>query len=382
MIKTDELLKLVTTDLVINIMLENGSPVYDKTIDRRTQQECLWFETICHGGDSHKLCYFTESKDFYCYTSCGRMTFFDFIKRVRNAKDSEFYSKVVKYIADKVGVSSNSRYGIQENETTKETRIEINNMDSILEKRGRKEKVFEITQFWNESILNYFDANTFYQGWIDEGISIASMKKFNIRWYEVEKHVIIPHYDIEGRLVGIRRRSLKPEDSKNKYMPEFLEGKIFDHPLGLNLYGLYQNKNAIKRNKRAIIVEGEKSVLLSDTYYGDNSCTVATCGFNISDWQLNALLRLGVEEIYLGFDKDFDEKLEYKYKRNSLVWKNYLRYQERLETLGRRISPYCQVFLLKDTKGLLNIKDSPFDKGQKVYEELVRTKKEISTIAL
>ena len=36
--------------------------------------------TICHGGDSHKLCYFTKSKDFYCYTNCGRMPFFEFIK--------------------------------------------------------------------------------------------------------------------------------------------------------------------------------------------------------------------------------------------------------------------------------------------------------------
>ena len=68
MIDKDELLKLVTEDVVINIMEENGSPLYSTSIDGRTQQKCLWFKTICHGGDSHKLCFFTESKDFFCYT--------------------------------------------------------------------------------------------------------------------------------------------------------------------------------------------------------------------------------------------------------------------------------------------------------------------------
>ena len=126
MIKTDELLKSITTDVVINIMQENGSPVYDRTIDRGSGQECLWFRTICHGGDSHKLCYFTESKDFYCYTSCGRMPFFEFIKRLRNAKDSEFYSKVITYVAQKVGIKlRKERQGFdKDNDSVKETKME------------------------------------------------------------------------------------------------------------------------------------------------------------------------------------------------------------------------------------------------------------------
>ena len=44
-------------------------------------------------------------------------------------------------------------------------------------------------------------------------------------------------------------------------MPEFLEGRSYEHPLGLNLYGLYQNKNAIQKQRKAIIVEGEKSLI-------------------------------------------------------------------------------------------------------------------------
>ena len=44
------------------------------------------------------------------------------------------------------------------------------------------------------------------------------MQVFGIRWYELEKHIIIPHYNINGELVGIRRRSLQEKDKNNKYI--------------------------------------------------------------------------------------------------------------------------------------------------------------------
>ena len=90
MLSAKDVLETVTPEIVINIMEENGTRVFNRTTDRKTNQECLWFQTICHGGDSHKLCYFTKSKDFYCYTNCGKMSFFDLIKRIRNIKDEKF----------------------------------------------------------------------------------------------------------------------------------------------------------------------------------------------------------------------------------------------------------------------------------------------------
>ena len=237
----------------------------------------------------------------------------------------------------------------------------------------------KIEKFYDAHILNYFDGNTFYQGWIDEGISEKTMMKYQIKWYEFQKHIIIPHFDIHGNLVGIRRRSLKPEDLKNKYMPEFLEGRSYEHSLGLNLYGLYQNQSAIKKQKKAIIVEGEKSVLLSDSYYGNKSIAVATCGFNISEWQLRTLLSLGVDTIYLGFDKDYDINKEAEYSKDKAIWDNYQHYIMRLNTLAKRIAPYCNTYILRDRKGLLGEKDSPFDKGKNILEELIKDKMLITT---
>lgn len=378
MLDAKEVLSNVTPEVVVNIMAENGSRVYNRTVDRRTQQQCLWFQTICHGGDSHKLCYFTETKEFYCYTNCGKMSFYDLIKRIRNIKSDKFYD-AVKYVAQKTGKSYNSnRTGIGGKD--RELAEDLNEMEELSEKRNRKDKKEEFNnKIYDDKILNYFDPYTFYEGWIKDGISIKSMYKFNIRWYELEKHVIIPHYNINGELVGIRRRSLKPEDEKRKYMPEYIDGILYEHPLGLNLYGLYENQEAIKRYKRAIIVEGEKSVLLSDTYYGRKSCTVATCGFNISDWQLNTLLKLGVEEIILGFDKDYDITKENIYKKNKKDLIGFENYKKRLRVLCERITPYCDTYILLDKKNLLKIKDSPFDEGKDVFEMLMKAKKQVTT---
>mgnify|MGYP000186503084 CR=1 FL=1 len=137
------------------------------------------------------------------------------------------------------------------------------------------------------------------------------------------------------------------------------------------------NKENIKRFKKAVIVEGEKSVLKADTYFKGKSCVVATCGFNVSDWQIRALEKLGVDTVYLGFDKDFDDKYEEVYKADKLLYDNYLRYNERLRTLAQRLALSFNVFLIKDTKGLLDIKDSPFDKGKDVYNQLIKMAKPV-----
>ena len=378
LINSKDVLEKVTPEIVIEILKENGSNLYKKTLDGKTNQTCLWFKTICHAGDSHKLCYFTQSKDFFCYTSCGKMPFFSFIMKIKNLKENEFY-KAVLYVANKTGCNYNSidRIGINNKQSFQAIQEDIREMENFVQKRKLKKhkKNFEL-KIYDENILNYFDPYTFYQGWVNDGISIKSMYKFNIRWYELEKHIIIPHYNYEGELVGIRRRSLKKEDIKNKYMPETIDGITYEHALGMNFYGIYENHEAIIKYKKAILVEGEKSVLLSDTYYGKNSIALATCGFNISDWQINILIKMGVEQIYLCFDKDYDIMQKDYYKKDKKEWIKFKNYCNRLKTLGERLSPYFDVYLILDKRNLLEIKDSPLDKGKQIFEQLLEDKKQ------
>lgn len=374
MLRAEEVLTKVNKDNIIKIMEEIGSPLYKITRDGRTGQDCLWFTTVCHGGDSHKLCYFSESKDFFCYTSCGRMTFWEFIKRVNGFDDKQFY-KAVKFVADILGIKdTNNRFvlprdGLEEQELIKQ-------MGVLISKKKAEEKqtcYYDITNKpYDSTVLGYFDHNTFYEGWINEGISIDSMKKYGIAWYDWQRHIIIPHYDIDGNLIGIRRRSLNPEDAHNKYMPEILEGVCYEHSLGMNLYGLYQNKEQIIKTQEAIIVEGEKSVLLSDTYYGDKSVAVATCGFNISANQFMLLKKLGVSKVYLGFDKDFDDNKRGLYINDPVLKTNYNRYKEKINNLAKRCYQFGIIpMVINDRFNLLGEKDSPFDKGKEVLEKLI-----------
>ena len=61
--------------------------------------------------------------------------------------------------------------------------------------------------------------------------------------------------------------------------------------------------------KKAIIFESEKSVLKYASLFGwDNNISVACCGSNISMYQIQLLLDLGVEEIIVAFDRQFQEK--------------------------------------------------------------------------
>jgi len=334
----------------------------------------IWFATVCHGGDSHKLCYFKESKSFYCYTNCGHMNIFSLIMHVEHCS----FTAALSFVANELGI--NSRQGLNQVAKATNATKEINEIKQYLDIRRKKVSPLKmLLPIENTNILNYFDDSVFYTGWEDEGISISTMQYFGIRWYELEKHIIIPHTNIYGEIVGIRRRSLQEKDKNNKYMPEIIEGISYAHSLNLNLYGLYQNKETIKRLKKVVIVESEKSVMLAHEYYGDNAFVVATCGFNISNWHRDILLSLGAEEVILGFDKDYNVLDFIDADENDVEYKKCQRYIDRVYSLAYKFTSFCRTFVLWDTFNKLDKKDSPFDKGQETLEFLMKHKVEITT---
>lgn len=339
----------------------------------RIKPEEIWFKTICHGGDSHKLCYFRKDKSFYCYTNCGSMNLVNFIAHVLNIDYSMAYSflerRFCRYI---IGADTEKVSPIENYE-------QINRYLSYREiKQDFNGKLPE----YDDKILKYFDKKTFYEGWLLEGISFEAMEKYEISWYPYEKYIIIPHRDIEGRLVGIRRRSLQEKDSKNKYTPLMMPGvgKIeeYAHSLGMNLYGAYYTQQAIKNSKKAIVVEGEKSVLKGETYYGDHNILIATCGFSLSSFQLKMLLGLGVQEIILGFDKDFEIDQRYVNK-NTSEYQKYYAYVNKIFNIASKITPFASVSVLWDKNGILKQKDSPIDEGKECFERLMAERVYLNT---
>ena len=82
------------------------------------------------------------------------------------------------------------------------------------------------------------------------------MEKFNIRYSISQNKIIIPHYNINGKLIGIRGRALNQEEIEAgcKYMPVKIEGKFYAHPLSLNLYGLDRNRQDILKSTTLFFV--------------------------------------------------------------------------------------------------------------------------------
>src|SRR5699024_11476747 len=104
---------------------------------------------------------------------------------------------------------------------------------------NKKVEVKEFT-YNNENILNVFD-DKYHVSWVKDYISQDIMKKYNIKLDILRQRIIIPHYDIRNRLVGVRVRNLDEDmvERGMKYVPLFTSKTTnYRHMTGSNLYGL------------------------------------------------------------------------------------------------------------------------------------------------
>jgi hypothetical protein len=193
------------------------------------------------------------------------------------------------------------------------------------------------------------------------------MIHYGIRVDAANRKIIIPHRNADGKLIGIRGRAYDPfEVQFAKYAPISIEGTLYNFPTGKYLFGLYQNKETICKMKKILICEGEKSVLQSATFYGwDNSYCVATCGSTITDDQIQMMLELGVEEVILGYDRDFKGR-----KGDDDV----VQYEQKLYRILQPLLPYFNVYVIFDYDHLTGYKDSPTDQGRTIFEALWKKK--------
>lgn len=297
------------------------------------------FRTICHhenekeGG--YNLIYFKDSGSFYCFSRCGFIS----LKKLLNKKGIYNYKEWLNKHNLKINFLS-------ENKMKYEPQCHI-----------YKEK--KDIPFLPEIKSQVLDIYTYYYPieWKEDNITEEAMKEYNIKYSIVDNSIIIPHYDVENRLIGIRRRTLNPEEEINgKYKPIFVDGKSYAHPLGYNLYGLNKIIDNVNRKKKIIIAEGEKSALQSFSFFGkDDNIVCASCGSNLSIWQIKIILKYThPEEIILAFDQgiSFNKKFN----------------------ICNRYKNYCNFSFIDDSKGIfLKDKQSPFDvlNNSNSIEELI-----------
>ena len=202
----------------------------------------------------------------------------------------------------------------------------------------------------DEDVLNDYISIP-YIGWVREGVMPWTIKKYGIAYSYRRKRVIIPmRYWATGELLGINSRTIVPN------YEELGIKKFFITPTyqkSMNLFGLYENYDEIKKAGYVVVYESEKSVLKRDSrldYTG-----VALSGHTLSSEQVRILLGLNVD-IIISMDNDIPvdevrflcEKF-YKNKR-------------------------AKVYYTHDQWGLLGEKDSIADKPEKVFDFLMKDK--------
>lgn len=352
----------LSVDNVKDILMDLGAPEprYNKN------DNSLICKTICHGGSKNKLYYYIDSRLFVCYSGCSdSFDIYELVLRVKRVNGVKLtFPQVVRYIAKMSGLFLYNNSDFQDEE---ESLIDdwswLNKFNQEEENEDKKNKIY------NENILEMFCYKP-HISWIKDGISSQAMRKFEIGFWDKVNKITIPHRDICGNLIGIRGRALNKEEIEAgmKYMPLIVEGNILNHALGNNLYGIHQNKDTIVKTGKLFLVESEKSVLQIETMYPDFNYSLAVCGSNVSDTQVEIIKELGVTKCYIAFDKEYDDF-------NSRIGELYCL---KLLKFAQKLNPYMTVYLILDRQNLLNKKDSPSDRGKEVFEKLLDDKIEVT----
>lgn len=372
--KLEDIKNNLTIEQIYNFLAEMGG-------EPQLHDEIIVSRTICHnppGHGSFKLYYYNNTKLFRCFTECSEQGAFDIFQLTLKIKKLEgavitYWSKdavevtrpwelpdAVHFVAFFFGLE-------EENQNFSDERTELQDwqiFNKIEAKKHHKlNKQIISLKTYDDIFLKNFPQPKILP-WLREGITQDIIKKHNIRYDPKSQGIIIPHYDINNTLIGVRERTLlKENEIYGKYRPAIINGKMYNHPLSFNLYNLNNSKDNIRTFKKAIVFEGEKSTLLYGSYFGfENNISVAACGSSLIKYQVELLLSLGVQEIIIGFDRQYEE----------IGDKNWEKWTKKLYDIHNKYNSLVQISFLFDKEHRLNFKMSPIDNGKDIFIELFK----------
>ena len=322
------------------------------------EKQYLVCPTICHNplheAASMKLYWYQNNKIFRCYTECNEaMSIFKLYQKYMELnhyaitlEDAETY---VKQFLNHIIIASKKASSFLD-----------------LKEKYTYNSTIPSLKTYSTTVLDCF-SKYYHPLWLKDGITKEAMDKFKIKFSIAQNKIIIPHFDINGNLIGIRARALEKNDIEEfgKYRPIQIGDTLYTYPLQFNLYGIYEHQNGIRKRRCAIIVEGEKSVMLDDGYYGEYSNAVACCGSSFNKYHINLLTNvLGANEIIIAFDKEYSDWNTDKAKQ----------YKNKIEAMCMKYTNQASFSYIWDYDNVLKEKDSPLDRGKEVFEHLLTTR--------
>ena len=303
---------------------------------------------------SPKLYFYKDSQIYFGYTSSRSYDIISLVQtRLSLLKQPCSFLDACQFILDTTNINPDSI-----NRVKKEGHVyDWSNLERFVRVRKYGNQLSE----YNRNIIDTLPP-LYPQAWIDEGISEETMDKYQIRYYERCNQTVIPCFDDEARLVGVRVRNWdKDRVEQAKYMPLVtLDGQCYKFNTNQVFYGINYNKPEIERTGKVIIVESEKAVMKLDTYMGRHNIALGMYGSNLGIQRRNQLLKMGVNTVSYVVDNDFIGQDDAFFEQ----------WREKIQHFIKLWDGFCRVEIVWDNLGLLGPKENATDRTKEVWEQL------------
>ncbi|MCX6816603.1 MAG: DNA primase [Candidatus Beckwithbacteria bacterium] len=243
----------------------------------------------------------------------------DVFKFIMEKEGMEF-GETLRFLADKAGIELKD-FRPSQDQKIKERLLEINHLASefyhyllVEHKLGKKALQYILKRGIRKDSIRLFKLGYAPNEW--QGLINYLTKKKNYKLEEIEQaglgiqsdkgrvydrfrgRVMFPLFDMRGRVLGFSGRVMEGEVKEAKYInsPETL----LYHKSAM-LYGLETTKEEIKKDNRAIVVEGELDMISS--YQAGVKNAVAIKGSALTIEQIGLLKRF-CENLSLALDSD------------------------------------------------------------------------------
>lgn len=353
----NEVKKQITPEEVEKILLEFNCHKHEEL---STDDYDIYDSILYHREDAEmhkpKMYYYKEAKTFHDYKLGSS---FDIFALITDLKDSDDWNDghSLSFIKRFLGMKDNFQNNLYD------WKKDLGNFN-----KKNTTKNLELP-IYSEKILKRFDKGYYHLSWLEDNISIKAMDKFNIRYNKCMNKIIIPNRDIAGNFIGLRYRTT--DVSKDyKYKPYTdLKGTLYTFPSSLTFYGIYENKKAIKRSKKVILFEAEKSVLQVESYnLPTGNISLALLGSALTKEKIELLRQLDIKEVYIALDFDYQKILD----------TDWVKYRQKVMNIAKMLNPYFNIKLIT-TNEEHPYKCSPSDLGKEQFLKLYKNAIDIKT---
>lgn len=221
-------------------------------------------------------------------------------------------------------------------------------------KRGTSQKEIKHPVLDEAEYLKYADEVP--AEWLQEGISAATMKKFEVRVDKRANRIVYPVRNRAGELINIKGRTRFP-NYKEIHLQKYINYKM----VGTMDYfqGLHLTEPFIHEKHEAIIFESVKSVMKCWDCGIKN--TISAEKHDLTPEQIRLLISLRAD-VVLAYDSDVCYQ-------NAKVAEDI-----------RRLARFTNVYIIEDPEGVLGGKEgknSPIDLGGDIFQKLYENRRKV-----